>query len=138
MATMPRRRGAAVHPAVAPLSLVLVLPAAGFFAAAALRLLQPVQHMPAAAADVYLHVFARMPRDAKLGVLVAAPALSLVLAVVDQRLRWRRDAAWRSAVLGLAAACRPVIVRPFAVMSALALLAAAVWFAFILMHAIAG
>ena len=135
---MEPQRGTAVHPAVAPLSLILVLPAAVFFAAAALRLLQPVQHMPAAAADAYFHVFARMPREAKLGVLVLAPALSLILAVVDQCLRWRRDAAWRSAVLGLAAACRPVIVRPFAVMSALALLAAALWCAFVVMHAIAG
>jgi hypothetical protein len=31
-----------------------------------------------------------------------------------------------------------VIVRPFAVMSALALLVAAIWFAFIVVHAIAG
>jgi len=135
---MRRQHGTAVHPAMAPLALLLVVPAAVFFAAAALRLLQPVQHLPAAAADAYFQLFVRMPRDAKLVVLVLAPALSLLLAGVDQLVLWRRDSAWRSAVLGLAAACRPVIVRPFAVMSALALLAAAIWFTFIVVHAIAG
>jgi hypothetical protein len=135
---MRRQQGTAVNPVMAPLSLILVVPAAVFFAAAALRLLQPVQHLPAAAADAYFQLFVRMPRDAKLVVLVLAPALSLLIAGLDQCLRWRRDPAWRSAVLGLAAACRPVIVRPFAVMSALALLVAAIWFAFIVTHAIAG
>lgn len=127
-----------MHPAVAPAALLLVLPAAAFVASAALRLLQPAQHMPAAAADAYFRLFVRMPGAAKLAVLLLAPAVSLVLAGVDQVQRWRRDPGWRAAVLGLAAACRPVLVRPLAVMSGLALLAAALWFAFVVMHAIAG
>jgi hypothetical protein len=129
---------AAVHPAVAPTALVLVLPAAIFFAAAALRLLQPVQHQPAATADALFRLFAELPRGVKLTVMLLAPAAGFVLAAMDQYLRWRRDPSWRSAVLGLAAACGPVIVRPLAVMSALALLGAAGWFAFVVVHAIAG
>jgi hypothetical protein len=135
---MRQERGAVVHPAVAPTALVLVLPAAIFFMAAALRQLQPVQHQPAAAADAYFRLFVQMSRSVKLAVLLLGPAAALVLAGIDQYLRWRRDPSWRSAVLGVAAACRPLIVRPLAIMSALALLVAAVWLAFVVVHAIAG
>ncbi len=135
---MRQQRRAVVHPALAPTAFVLVLPAALFFAAAALRQLQPVQHQPAAVADTYLRLFVHMSRGVRLAVLLFGPAAGFVLAGVDQYLRWRRDPSWRSAVLGLAAACRPVITRPLAVISALALLAAAVWLAFVVVHAILG
>ena len=135
---MRKKRSAVVHPAVAPTAMVLVLPAAIFFAAAVLRQLQPVQHLPGAAAGAYLRLFVDMPRSVRLAVLVLGPAAGFVVAGVDQYLRWRRDPAWRSAVLGLAAACRPVITRPLAVISGLALLAAAVWLAFVVVHAIMG
>jgi len=135
---MRRERHAVVHPAVAPTALVLVLPAALFFAAAALRQLQPVQHQPAAAADAYFRLVVHIPRGMRPAVLLLGPAAGFVLGGVDQYLRWRRDPAWRSAVLGLAAACRPVITRPLAVISALALVAAAVWLVFVFVHAMAG
>lgn len=135
---MGQERRATVNPIVAPAALLLVLPAAAFFAAAALRQLQPVHHLPAAAAGAYVRLFVHLPRGANVALLVLGPALSLGLAAVDQWHRWRRDPAWRAAVFGLAAACRPVIVRPLAVMSAVALLAAAAWLAFLIVHAIAG
>ena len=129
---------AVVHPAVAPTALALVLPAVIFVAAAMLRLLQPVQHQPAATADALFRLFAGAPRGVKLAVVLLGPAAGFVLAALDQYLRWRRDPSWRSAVLGLAAACRLVIARPLAVLSALALLAAAGWLAFVVVHLILG
>ncbi len=136
---MNRRNPASiVNPAVAPIALVLILPALVFLAAATGRLLQPVQHQPAATAEAIFRGFAALPKPLGFMILLIGPLCAFVLAAVDQWLRWRRDERWRAAVLALAAACGRVAARPLAVMSAAALLGGALWLALVVVHVIIG
>jgi len=118
------------------LPLALVLPAVVFFLAAAFRLMQPVQHQPAATAVVIVSVYAALPRPVLGVLLLVCPLLAFAVAAADQWRRWRHDVSWRSDVQLLAVACGRVLRRPLPVAGALALLASAAWLALVVMHAI--
>jgi hypothetical protein len=119
---------------------LLVLPALVFLAAATLRLLQPVQHQPAATAEAIVRGFAKLfkPVGMRLVVFLMAPLLAFALAAYDQWLRWRRDETWRVAALALAAAFGRVVGGPLAVVGALALLGSALWLTLLVVHGIFG
>ncbi len=75
---MNRRNPASiVNPAVGPIALILVLPALVFLAAATGRLLQPVQHQPAATAEAIFRGFAALPRPLGFMILLIGAALRL-------------------------------------------------------------
>lgn len=119
-------------------ALLLVLPAVVFLLAALLRMLQPVQHQPAATAAAVMAVFAGTPRPVLRVLLLLCPLVALIVAAADQRRRWSDDPAWREDVWALAGACGRVLRRPLAVATVLALLASAGWLALVVMHAITG
>ncbi len=122
----------------APLALVLVLPAAALYVTSLLRDAQPIQHQPAAVADVIFTALASLPRPFDIVIYLVCPLLAGILAASDQLEWWARDAAWRSAVTALVGAGKRALGRPLAVLSALALLSSVLWLTFVIVHAFTG
>lgn len=136
---MPQEdRTSAGSAAAAVLAFVSVAPAVMLFTAAVLRLLQPVQHEPAATANAVVRFFGALSRPSLGAIVVLGPLFAFFVAVMDQRGRWKNDSPWRTDIEALGQACGRVLRRPFAVLSAIALLSSVLILAFIIGHAIAG
>ena len=120
------------------LAVALVLPSLAFLSAATVRLMQPREYQPARAAWVIFDFFGALPRELAAVVLLAAPALALVLGLA---VAWRRladDPESRTDIAALGAAARRMSRHPALVAAILAALASAAVLIFAADHLIAG
>jgi hypothetical protein len=126
------------RPLAAVAALILVAPAALFFAAAVGRQLQPREYQPARALNAIVEGYLALPPALGVALILVAPAVALLLAalVVWRSLATDPDLARDLRRLGVALA--PILRRPTFLLSLVVCGGAGVMLALLAIHAVVG
>ncbi len=119
-------------------AVVLVSPAAVFFAAANGRSLQPVEHEPARTLEAIVEAFAALPPALGFALVVVAPLVALGLAAFAVGRTFRTDERLRDDLRAAGLAVRPILRRPTFVVSLVVLAGSFAILAFLAVHAVVG
>ena len=120
------------------LALVMAAPAAVFFVSAIGRSLQPTVHQPARTLEAIVAWFGALPGVVSVAVLVVLPFIGLVLAACLLWNTWTTEEGTRADALALAQAATRIVRRfPF-LLAALVVVFGVLYFAAVVVHAIAG
>jgi hypothetical protein len=119
-------------------AVLLVLPAAVFFAAAIGRSLQPVEHEPARTLEAIVEAFAAMPPALGIALVVVAPLVALCLAAFVVARTFDADERLRGDLRAAGIALMPIVRRPTLVVAAVVLVGSLAILAFLALHAVAG
>ena len=126
------------RPLAAVAALILVAPAALFFAAAIGRRLQPVEYQPARALNAIVEGYLALPPAVGMALIIVAPAAALLLAA---SVAWRTiatDPTLSGDLRRLSMALAPILRRPTLLLSLVVCGAAAGMLLFLAVHAAAG
>ncbi|HYK95146.1 MAG TPA: hypothetical protein VE011_04645 [Candidatus Dormibacteraeota bacterium] len=123
---------------VSILSAILAAPAGLFFLAAIGRTLQPTAHEPSRTLDAVVTWFLALGGLGLFALLVVLPFVAVLLAGRIVWREWSTDSTLRSDLDALRRAAVPIVHRPAVILAVVVVAFGAVYFAAMLVHALAG